>query len=1846
MQSDNFPNVVRARVAMVELQLYSYYDCFSYLTRYRLNIARDGEPLNDYRDSAKYSGLIEQGWNHTSDQFIFLARFFSATEIDFSPSFAIIEPGKSPFLGFTAALTNTNYFGINGPLMFPFVKTCFEDSQTQFLRSVLEILTSKNAVSIWTTLTIWQIKILDWLRITEFGYAEDDSYNVYNPLRIRDDWFVDKNRVGGLTFQDQAFFSRLWYEMLSTGKGPGKFRLTGFTYWPYGYDEIRLRYVYSGARCDSLAITHDFEESRKLYNRNKKKDNIKNKKQIIKNINTNKNIKDISTANEEIIEVPRKRKNNLDIKGNKYTKEVEMPADDGKYGMKTGMTKIRKIAGVIRNNDAIEKEKDVEIEPRDSASQVSVRSSVLAQQNKELIENQQKMMALLMNLGQNLPGLDNTVAQQIMALSNSTNALANEVRRSKPSSVVSSRSVDGSQTSQEIDRLRENLRNKAIDVTGKKFSTVEKGVRMNLAQIQEENEEEGVLCLNDDQEVVLEKKVSRRGKSKTKIFSSAYDDLKFMDSIAHLNSRDKQRKINEYNLRLSEELSAEQNANKIAINQKVTDSSNTKEINKALLNKKSKIRGEKIIKLLTNAGKTGTAEAVSKMLKNSDKKIGKVKLAKQALKQDKTEVDKSMRRSLLSNGTRTVKYTYDDGTVESRVEEVLTASKGVSYVVDFCANQRINIMRESSTYFNSYKFYSPTVEEYCLEMCILGMLEKLELSDLYTEFLTYILFRGSAPPDTTADQAYALLKIIWRGLPFVVITDQQVITNGLGRQAVPKLALLGFYSHWHIVFNEEDKSIYENQWTLGTQITFGGKGRKNIVIEEEEDEVKEDSESRKKKKINIKNINDKKSDINNKLSALRELANELLNETGEESIKLELDQKDYDELESVDNLRTNDLAGEVAKGSERKNIIELRKLNKIMVRRLRREGRSEEIDTVIKIINNIKNDLDYFVLLKYSYDLCGSFNKEGLQKEILEEMEVLKQFVDYNEVTGRRKMKIKLLDLIKIFSQKERSDFLLLLVNLMVLLKGSRECRVVCTFVSIMNSILIGEGKDWRKILKIIGKENFIDILKKDHEEWKFIQEEKINNQELQFRRSKNLYKHMLNGRTDEKVDWKKEFEKRREGLGCNPKTCFCPATNEVSESYCDNKLKTAMMLFFSKVKVNKVESVEDYMAQYLFNVVGGSFYDDKDKSRREVFEELDRILKNVEVTKRTAGFTSKFIDLLERMLNIEEQKVRLKTKCHQKVQEQTKARTIYQTTILHYFVIGYLLAPIEHNIVNYNIFMNDTVFDMIKRISRRFEVMKGKFLNAFDFEDFNAQHSFKHMKMVLHYTTEKVLSTIKEEIVYNQYKKLASWAIEAIDHTYTVFEGKEIKWKAGLPTGVRYTSYMNNLLNYFYTTVAYENINETLGIEALQFNFEVCGDDSYHAFSSKELSIYFNNYMAAMGYDAQPSKQLTSSITTEFLRIQYYQGGLATGCLNRSISSLVCGNWESDGNYGLVENCEEIYNSYVVAEKRGLCKYLSKILFKESLHSAILNSLLGNEFDKYKVTNKVAERYAEMLNIWRQIRKVNNGGQMLLYYESFLMDKPYKNMFSEFFRLYEKNKAKLSLEQITEEQISSFSETKMIISGSEFLVNWAKSKLKGKVQDEHIKRSLIRSRLVKAGLTGAISGKESRLLTELLISEDLYALLKQIINVKKAGYLPSTKLTSGDLTTMLLCTASDKWFYYNSIKSINLFLKLEKMTKELMWLSYLDGALPRNSFSELVRKLTEKKEQVIRDNLLTGLSLDSKGKVILKYERNPSAVLRIWPDTTSIYNAVKVVTGRSEKYNAVIILSTRRSINKIILRI
>lgn len=664
--------------------------------------------------------------------------------------------------------------------------------------------------------------------------------------------------------------------------------------------------------------------------------------------------------------------------------------------------------------------------------------------------------------------------------------------------------------------------------------------------------------------------------------------------------------------------------------------------------------------------------------------------------------------------------------------------------------------------------------------------------------------------------------------------------------------------------------------------------------------------------------------------------------------------------------------------------------------------------------------------------------------------------------------------------------------------------------------------------------------------------------------------------------------------------------------------------------------------------IVGGSYFDEDNNYKLKKYkDELIDISGGdfLFFNKRTAGLTSMFEVYLAKLLNINDQKPRIKTKAHQKIQEQNKARAIYQTTFLHYLACAYILMPIEEALKSKFIFMNIDPYENIYRYINRLKTAKNYYVNSFDFEDFNAQHTFEHMKRVFISLTIKVAGNISDPKTNRQYNEIAKWVIESIDNTYTIVEGKVYNWSAGLPSGVRYTSLMNNILNYIYTEIMYDGLankytNYNGGIKL----YEVCGDDSYHGFRSKLESDAYNLEMKNCGYAIQISKQMTSKTTFEFLRLQYYENGMISGCLNRSISNAVCGNWEGTGSNDFAMILSEAYTSMISMMRRGLYCNMGIKIFEVMITSQILFCCIDqtSDFDTFVRTYDRCQVISKLLGLVRRIKKADGGMDSLLYTEQYLYNGKNSNLISDFNKILKQAKQKIEVEQGFENAVKSKKCTS-ITRTVQLLNDWMIGT--GTIRMVDINYNIVTSNVIKLATAGAVKGNKSSDVAIMVKDDTLYMMSLQIYSkLRLNSSLPKNKATRF-MNNIVLFNTTGQWAYwFNNKDKIKALQSAFAVNMNIVKFWMVKDSLSTKDKKKLFKVVFEAKLTKLLESSIDDISFDNKGKMQLNLFSKQTDKLNTIFESEKLGLICYIITRSRLLYRAVILERSKNMIRRLII--
>lgn len=209
------------------------------------------------------------------------------------------------------------------------------------------------------------------------------------------------------------------------------------------------------------------------------------------------------------------------------------------------------------------------------------------------------------------------------------------------------------------------------------------------------------------------------------------------------------------------------------------------------------------------------------------------------------------------------------------------------------------------------------------------------------------------------------------------------------------------------------------------------------------------------------------------------------------------------------------------------------------------------------------------------------------------------------------------------------------------------------------------------------------------------------------------------------------------------------------------------------------------------------------------------------------------------------------------------------------YCAFHHLLHPVEKAWKNKRVIL-DPGFDSQATIIDKVRQLSGSLNAMFDFDAFDTQHSIRAQQICIDELCDKIgFNVVMSNKLSNSFNKMDIYS-----------KGVKVgRARHSLMTGHRATTFINTILNGAYMKMAMGD--DWYNIESMH-----AGDDVYAKLKSiEQLDSLFDN-IKSFNMRMNPLKQSIGYNCAEFLRICITEE-YALGYPARSLSKMVCGNWE-----------------------------------------------------------------------------------------------------------------------------------------------------------------------------------------------------------------------------------------------------------------------------------------------------------------------------------------------------------------
>jgi hypothetical protein len=248
---------------------------------------------------------------------------------------------------------------------------------------------------------------------------------------------------------------------------------------------------------------------------------------------------------------------------------------------------------------------------------------------------------------------------------------------------------------------------------------------------------------------------------------------------------------------------------------------------------------------------------------------------------------------------------------------------------------------------------------------------------------------------------------------------------------------------------------------------------------------------------------------------------------------------------------------------------------------------------------------------------------------------------------------------------------------------------------------------------------------------------------------------------------------------------------------------------------------------------------------------------------------------------------------------EDGKARLLLSSDTFHYVIYSMVLYGIEPHLAD-DPRMDFPAGPAVEWARMQLRVRfgsSGVILRLWDFADFNAQHTnlgmFGDLLATANMFSDIAGERMSEEEVQRIYASHKYVAYSFLNTWIRWEPGDITKSESGLSSGVRGTTYGNNVKNPSYSTLARTAMRDIYGMDPVFYELDK-GDDQYGAVTDWLSAVWLNRMMRWVGCDGQDTKVLAGRGWAEYLRCLYDGEGAVCGCVNRSIAVLIVSSWQN----------------------------------------------------------------------------------------------------------------------------------------------------------------------------------------------------------------------------------------------------------------------------------------------------------------------------------------------------------------
>lgn len=282
----------------------------------------------------------------------------------------------------------------------------------------------------------------------------------------------------------------------------------------------------------------------------------------------------------------------------------------------------------------------------------------------------------------------------------------------------------------------------------------------------------------------------------------------------------------------------------------------------------------------------------------------------------------------------------------------------------------------------------------------------------------------------------------------------------------------------------------------------------------------------------------------------------------------------------------------------------------------------------------------------------------------------------------------------------------------------------------------------------------------------------------------------------------------------------------------------------------------------------------------------------------------------------------------------KAEGRALYPANTLHYIMVSHVLYIAEKGgPMDGTRLMSDSDQQMDDhwwwRQTREFCI--GLML---DYANFNEQHSIKHMQSVIDRLRRFYgrFAVVSPDLDFS-----IRWVCDSFDNIVFESDGQLIPFLHGLLSGMRNTSFTNNVMNLAYLSTIAQQVYELTG-ETVLVEKQTGGDDVAADVNSVYHACLVIRVGALMGFVFKDVKQLLSSRYHEFFRLIIAEEGVY-GSICRMLGSATSGQWSNSVIAKFVEPAAKISSVIEVARKAGR---------RAELNMTFMEKICACAFDKW----------------------------------------------------------------------------------------------------------------------------------------------------------------------------------------------------------------------------------------------------------------------------------------------------------